>query len=260
MLSKSQIKYIQSLHQKKFRTQTGAFIAEGPKIAAEVCAKVPHLVEYVAASPAWITAHADLLKGFPSEKIGEASPVELERISALKTPNEVVLVVKEEGIRDTSWDLPPGAWCLALDGIQDPGNLGTIIRIADWFGVNHVLCSEACAEWHNPKVIQATMGSFLRVHALYTDLVSWLENAARPVYAATLEGEPVTRVVDQPPGVILVGNESRGIAQGLRSLATREVTIPRIGAAESLNAAVATGILLSHFCSPVEAASPERPH
>ena len=250
MLSKSQIKYIQSLHQKKFRTQAGVFIAEGPKIAAEVCAKVPHLVQYIAASPAWITAHADLLAGFPAEKIGEAGPAELERISALVTPNEVVLVVKEEDVHDAS--LPKDTWCLALDGIQDPGNLGTIIRIADWFGVNYVLCSEACAEWYNPKVVQATMGSFLRVHAVYTDLASWLEKAGRPVYAATLEGDPVTGLTDQPPGVILVGNESRGISPELKALATRKVTIPRIGAAESLNAAVATGILLSHFCSPVE--------
>ena len=253
MLSKSQIKYIQSLHQKKFRTRAGAFIAEGPKIAAEVCAKIPHLVQYVAASPAWIAAHADLLAGFPAEKIGEAGPAELERISTLVTPNEVVLVVKEEPVQDAS--VPKDAWCLALDGIQDPGNLGTIIRIADWFGVNHVLCSEACAEWYNPKVVQATMGSFLRVHAVYTDLVSWLEKAGRPIYAATLEGEPVTRLTDQHPGVILIGNESKGIGPELRALATREVTIPRIGAAESLNAAVATGILLSHFCSPVEKGS-----
>ena len=245
MLSKSQIKYIQSLHQKKFRVQTGAYIAEGPKIAAEVLTKVPHLVQYVAALPTWITAHADLLGGLSPDRVGEASVPELGRISALVTPNEVLLVLTQT---EEPWQLPEGAWCLALDDIQDPGNLGTIVRIADWFGVSNILCSVACAEWYNPKVIQATMGSFLRVRHMYTDLGPWLGSVGRPVYAATLEGEPVTRLANQPPGIILVGNESRGIGPELRALATREVTIPRIGAAESLNAAVATGILLSHFC------------
>ncbi|TDX00934.1 RNA methyltransferase [Dinghuibacter silviterrae] len=245
MLTKAQIKYIQSLHQKKFRAETGAYIAEGPKIATEVLTEIPRQVQYVAASPAWLTAHACLLKDIPGERVAEVSPPELERLSALVTPNEVLVVLSRQ---DTApWVLPEGAWCLALDDVRDPGNLGTIIRIADWFGVGFVVCSEACAEWYNPKVIQATMGSFLRVRALYTDLTAWLKKAARPVYAATLEGEPVTRLGELPPGVVLVGNESRGIDPGLRALATREVTIPRAGSAESLNAAIATGIILSHL-------------
>lgn len=245
MLSKSQIKYIQSLHQKKFRAEFGAYLAEGPKIVAEVLATIPLQVQYVAASPAWLTAHADILKEIPEEKVAEVSPSELERLSTLATPNEVLVVLSQQ--ERLPWTLPEGAWCLALDNVRDPGNLGTIIRIADWFGVGYVVCSEACAEWYNPKVIQSTMGSFLRVRPLYTDLVAWLTQAARPVYAATLEGEPVTRLGDLPPGVILVGNESKGIAQEIRALATREVTIPRAGAAESLNAAIATGIILSHL-------------
>jgi RNA methyltransferase, TrmH family len=255
MLSKSQIKYIQSLHQKKFRVQAGAFITEGPKIAAEVLSKVPQSVQYVAALQGWITEHANLLAALPPERVGAVSPSELERVSALTSPNQVVMVLTPA--KEVPWALPSDVWCLALDNVQDPGNLGTIIRIADWFGVTHVLCSPGCAEWYNPKVIQATMGSFLRVKPLYTDLGVWLATNGRPVYAATLGGEPVTRMENVPPGIILVGNESRGIDPELRARATREVMIPRIGEAESLNAAVAAGILLSHFCRsarPVPAA------
>jgi TrmH family RNA methyltransferase len=247
MLSKAQIKYIQSLHQKKFRAEARAYLAEGPKIAAEVLAKAAERVRLVAALPAWITAHASLLEGLPPDRVAAVTETELGRISALVTPNEVVLVLAET---ETPWSLPADSWCLALDGIQDPGNLGTIVRIADWFGVTHVLCSEGCAEWYNPKVIQATMGSFLRVAHRYADLTAPLVSAGLPVYAATLEGEPITRLDNQRPGFILIGNESRGISPALRALATREVTIPRAGEAESLNAAIATGIILSHLVRP----------
>lgn len=247
MLSKPQIKYIQSLRQKKFRTQEGTYIAEGPKIAAEVLAKVPAQVEYLAALPSWITANQALLTTLPQERVFSVDEVTLERVSALSTPNEVLLVLRDQ--KEKEWKPAPGTWCLALDGIQDPGNLGTIIRIADWFGVTHIICSEESAEWHNPKVIQATMGSFLRVHLEYADLVHEIRRMKQPVYAATLGGEPVAKMTQAPAGVILIGNESRGLKPELKALATSEVTIPRIGEAESLNAAVATGILLSHFCA-----------
>jgi TrmH family RNA methyltransferase len=247
MLSKSQIKYIQSLHQKKFRTLTGAYIAEGPKIVEEALVQIPGQVEYLLGSPGWIAGHAAVLGRIPPEKILPVIPSELEKVSALTTPNEVLAVLfKPAGPVELA--LPGTAWCLALDGIRDPGNLGTIIRIADWFGVTHLLCSEECAELYNPKVIQASMGSFLRVQARYTGLVDALSGQGRPVYAATLAGEPVTGLRDAPPGIVLIGSESKGISPALLALATREVTIPRIGSAESLNAAVATGILLSHFC------------
>ncbi len=247
MLSKSQIKYIQSLHQKKFRIAGGAYIVEGPKISGEVITAVPEQVEYVAALPGWITANEEVLQGVSPEKLLPVTPAELERVSALVSPNEVLVVLRKREAGD--WVLPPAAWCLALDGIQDPGNLGTIIRIADWFVITHLVCSPDSAELYNPKVIQASMGSFLRVRLRYADLPEWLKAQERPVYAATLEGAPVTRLRDIVPGIILIGNESKGIRPPALALATQEVTIPRIGAAESLNAAVATGILLSHFCN-----------
>jgi TrmH family RNA methyltransferase len=247
MLSKSQVKYIQSLHQKKFRAISGAYIVEGPKISEECIAQAPGKVEYVAGLSEWMTGHSNILQQIPRERLFQVGAAELEKISALSTPNEVLVVLRKEEALD--WVLPENAWCLALDGIQDPGNLGTIIRIADWFGVSYLLCSSECAELYNPKVIQASMGSFLRILPQYTDLVPWLSVQDRPVYAATLEGEPITRLREAAPGIILIGNESKGIRPEARALATREVTIPRIGAAESLNAAVATGILLSHFCN-----------
>lgn len=246
MLSKAQIKYIQSLHQKKFRVETGNYIAEGPKVAIEILESFPHLIESVAALPSWIDAHTIALQTLDEVKIHAINEVELERISTLSTPNEVVVVLRK--VEAQPWALPEGTWCLALDGIQDPGNLGTIIRIADWFGVNRMLCSLECAEWYNPKVIQASMGSFLRVQACYSALQPWLSSRKDPVYAATLEGKPITRLAQAAPGIVLIGNESKGIHPELKALATQEVTIPRIGEAESLNAAVATGILLSHFC------------
>ena len=265
MLSKSQIKYIQSLHQKKFRTVTGAYIAEGPKIVEEAILQVPGLVEYVLGSPGWIAEHAPLLERIPRERIISVIPSELERVSALTTPNEVLAVLFKPAdpadrvnLADRADPADPAAhalsvegWRLALEGIRDPGNLGTIIRIADWFGVTDLLCSEDCAELYNPKVIQSSMGSFLRVHVRYTDLAGALSASSaqgRPIYAATLGGEPITGLRDAAPGIVLIGNESKGISPAVLALATREVTIPRIGSAESLNAAVATGILLSHFC------------
>jgi len=197
MLSKAQIKYIQSLHQKKFRTRLGAFIAEGPKIAVEVLDKVPSRVQYLAALPSWIAENSPLVAALPPDRVFPVEAPVLEKISALTTPHEVVLVLQVSD--ESPWTLPPDAWCVALDDIRDPGNLGTIIRIADWFGVSHLLCSPECAEVYNPKVIQATMGSFLRVAVRYDALAVALAALGRPVYAATLDGAPVTGIAASPP-------------------------------------------------------------
>jgi TrmH family RNA methyltransferase len=137
---------------------------------------------------------------------------------------------------------------LVLDGIQDPGNLGTIIRIADWFGVSHIVCSMDCADVYNSKVVQATMGSIARVNVFYTDLLAWLMSQNEStVYAATLEGKDVTKMTARKEGLIIVGNESKGIRNELVEFANERITIPKKGKAESLNAAVATGIILSNL-------------
>ena len=137
---------------------------------------------------------------------------------------------------------------MALDTIQDPGNLGTIIRIADWFGIDQIVCSDDCAEVYNPKVVQATMGSIARVKVFYTDLEEWLSVQKEvPIYATTLEGQDIREMKKIQEGIIVVGNESKGISPGVLKLANTKITISQKGKADSLNVAVATGIVLSHI-------------
>lgn len=245
MLSKSRIKYIQSLHQKKFRELEGAYLAEGPKIVGEVLALIPERVLYVAALKEWLDEHRDLVSGLAPELVCEVLPQDLEKISALTTPNEVLVVLKK--FDNGAAVLPAGSWSIGLDGIQDPGNIGTIIRIADWFGIEHLVCSADCADMYNPKVVQATMGSFLRVQVHYVDLVHWLADYKGFVYATTLGGRPLNDMAGVAAGVILVGNEGKGIRPEVLAHTTEAITIPKRGGAESLNAAVATGIVVARL-------------
>jgi RNA methyltransferase, TrmH family len=240
MLGKSKIKYIQSLGQKKFRDEAGLFIAEGPKIVKELLESDPGLVKQVYAVNEWIIRNRNLPAGIQVEEI---SDLELEKISQLKTANQVLALssqLKNEEIRLN------GQLSLALCGIQDPGNLGTIIRIADWFGVTQVICSTDSADVYNPKVIQSTMGSIARVSVFYTDLFQLLSaNGDIPVFATVLDGKDVNDIKKPEEGILLIGNESRGIPAEILQLAGERITIPKKGRAESLNAAVATGIILS---------------
>jgi TrmH family RNA methyltransferase len=170
----------------------------------------------------------------------------LERISFLSTPNTVLAVLRKPSM-PAAPDL--SATCtLMLDDIQDPGNLGTIIRTADWFGVRTLICSTSTADAWNPKVVQGTMGSLMRVHVWYTDLVEFIAaHPEVPVWAAALEGTDLSVLTTVPQVMLLIGNESKGIRPSLLDQAQRRITIPRVGGAESLNAAVATGILLSRL-------------
>lgn len=242
MLGKSKIKYIQSLGQKKFRDETGLFIAEGPKIVKELLEADPGLVKQVYAVNEWITQNRKLPTGIQVEEISDQ---ELEKISQLKTPNQVLALAGQltnEEIR------LKGKLSLALCGIQDPGNLGTIIRIADWFGVTQVICSMDSADVYNPKVIQSTMGSIARVSVFYTDLLQLMSaNRDIPVYATVLDGKDVTKIKKPEEGILLIGNESRGIPAEILQLAGERLTIPKKGRAESLNAAVAAGIILAQL-------------
>lgn len=243
MLSKSRVKYIQTLGQKKFREQEGLFVAEGPKLVKELLETAGVKLQAIYALKEWISNN---------EKAGDAAPVtevtgqELEKISQLTTPNNVVAIVqqfeKNPAISTT------GNIILALDGIQDPGNLGTIIRIADWFDIKQIVCSQDCADLYNPKVVQSTMGSIARVNVLYTDLWDWLSGQENtPIYATALEGQDITAMHKIQEGIIITGNESKGVSNEILNLASERITIPRRGSAESLNAAVATGIVLSHL-------------
>lgn len=235
---KSQVKYIQSLSHKKQRDEDGVFIVEGPKLVDEMLSATNVDLVGLYALESWAKNYS----GLPVEKI---EPHELEKISALQTPNQVVGLFKKPVITS---DTPLHAQLiLMLDTIQDPGNLGTIIRCADWFGVETIIASKDTADAFNIKVVQSTMGSIARVKVVYTDLEEFIERNPRlDYYAAALDGAPLESFTPIEKGVIMIGNESKGLAGNLLAKATHKITIPKKGKAESLNAAVATAIILSH--------------
>ncbi|MBC7887799.1 MAG: RNA methyltransferase [Ferruginibacter sp.] len=244
MLSKTYTKYIQSLHHKKFRDIENVFIAEGSKVVMELLNSTKIECVHILAKEPWLRENEPEIKKYFNGPLEPVEDYELEKISALSTPSQVVAVFMKlkQGAPDVK-----GKITLALDDIRDPGNLGTIIRIADWFGVSSIICSDSCADRYNPKVVQSTMGSIARVDMLYTNLVEWLKkNSSLPIYAAALTGKNIASLKGLQEGIILIGNEARGISPEIMQLAKESITIPKFGHAESLNAAVATGIILSH--------------
>jgi TrmH family RNA methyltransferase len=246
MFSKTHTKYIQSLHHKKFRDEFGVFIAEGPKVVMELLDSREFICKEIFALPEWITANADIAMKYSIGAVKEVKDFELEKITALSTSNKV-LAVFEKKQRPATPDLR-NKITLVLDTIQDPGNLGTIIRIADWFGVDTIICSPGCADMYSPKVVQSTMGSLARINVIYTDIAAWIrDNCEIMIYAATMQGKDVRTLSKIKEGILIIGNEGKGINEALLSLAKENITIPKIGEAESLNAAVATGIILSHI-------------
>ncbi|MBK6634681.1 MAG: RNA methyltransferase [Chitinophagaceae bacterium] len=244
MLSKTHTKYIQSLAHKKFRDEHGLFIAEGPKVVMDLLNSRKFLCKEVFALEAWISEHRKVLSAFPGIAIEPVKDFELSKISSLSTANAVLAVFEK---REHPVHIETrGRITLALDTIQDPGNLGTIIRIADWFGVENIVCSTGCTDMYNAKVVQSSMGSLGRVNVMYTDLVAWLnENSQVKIYAATLEGKDV-KTVSLTEGILVIGNEANGVSVEVMKLVSEKITIPGTGKAESLNAAVAAGIILSH--------------
>jgi TrmH family RNA methyltransferase len=187
----------------------------------------------------WLQLHRTA--AIKCEEIDERT---LEKLSQLQTPNTVIAVIKQFQPATPS---AANHLCLYLDAVQDPGNLGTIIRIAGWFGIKDVVCGEGTADMYNSKVVQSTMASIARVNVYYDQDLQWLKNETAPKYAAALNGTSVYECGRVTNGILIIGNESKGISPEAMQLATQKITIPRIGEAESLNAAVATGIILSHF-------------
>ena len=241
-ISKAQIKLVRSLQQKKFRDELGLFVAEGDKCVEE------------------------LRKGFELVHLyreGEnATRVEIEQMSGLRTPQGVMAVFRKKPIGD--WKLEIGDLVLALDGIQDPGNLGTIIRTCDWFGVKDIFCSKGTADCYNPKVVQATMGALARVRIHYVDLPEWIEGiksqeSGIKIYGTLLDGENMYEVLQesgvksQESGIIVMGNEGNGISEEVRKLVTHPIRIPSYpnkeasDVVESLNVSIATAIVLAEF-------------
>ncbi|UEG49329.1 RNA methyltransferase [Ferruginibacter lapsinanis] len=245
MLSKTYTKYIQSLHHKKSRDIEGVFIGEGTKVVLELLQSEKFECKTLFCTYNWEVQYKSTVKKNYKEPIQVITDIELEKISALSTPNEVLAIFSKSTTEKVA---AKGKINLMLDTIQDPGNLGTIIRIADWFGIENIICSKNTTEMYNPKVVQSTMGSLSRVNIIYTDLVDWIDkNDDIKVYAAALDGKKVNEIKDLKEGIILIGNESKGISAELMNIAFEKITIPKIGEAESLNAAVATGIILSHI-------------
>lgn len=243
MLVKSKLKYIQSLGQKKFRQQECVFIAEGPKLVNDLLSMNNEGIKEIFALKEWIDGNRKIIT---NKNVIEISAIELEKISQLTTPNQVLAIVKQFETGDKP--AVKNKIILALDNIQDPGNMGTIIRIADWYGVDQIVCNTRSADIYNPKVIQSTMGSIARVRIIYLDIAKWLYEVKNiPIYAAMLNGEDVTLEKKINEGIIVIGNEANGVSEDILKFVSKRITIPQRGKAESLNAAVATGIILSHL-------------
>lgn len=241
MLSKAQIKYIRSLNQQKYRKEHHAFIAEGDKIVREWLDSDAS-IQHIAAVESWAAQNEALIARHSSATLSTISEQELNSISTLKTPNQVLITVAIPAVTE---NLPVSGWSIALENVQDPGNMGTIIRIADWFGIPNIVCSEDCVDIYNPKVVQSAMGGHLRVKLFEANLPEFVALQKRPVIAATLNGKSLYDLQPFPEAVLLIGNESKGLTPALVKQATCEATIPKGGGAESLNAAVSTGILCS---------------
>lgn len=239
-MTKAQIKFIQSLTRQKYRKEHNAYLVEGDKNAKEWLLSQGHILQ-IAATAAWLAENNSVTKRHPEAEIIEAQSFELEKITAMQTAQSVVLVVQTPAT--FTFQQPEGQWALYLEKIQDPGNMGTIIRTADWFGIHHIICSPDCVEVYNPKVVQASMGSLLRVNISEMDVPSFLSKNQRPVYAAVLEGQDIRQLKQAAYGTIAMGNESKGLSPELITAATHKLMIPGPGGAESLNVAVATGIL-----------------
>ncbi len=237
MISKNEVKYIQSLSDKKNRDADVVFVAEGPKIVNDLL-NSGLKAKIIYATSGWQQPHSD------DTNIVRLSPVEFHRISRLETANQVVGIFYKPTLAPLSFS---NKITLALDGIQDPGNLGTIIRTADWFGIPQIVATTETTDCFNSKVVQSSMGSIARVNVHYTDIIQCLATANVAVYGAVLNGGNLPQVKGLSEGILVIGNESKGIRAEVLPLIQHPLTIPRIGHAESLNAAVATGIILSHL-------------
>ncbi|RPD40842.1 TrmH family RNA methyltransferase [Chitinophaga barathri] len=240
MLSKAQIKYIVSLQHKKYRQKFGQFVAEGDKIVQELL-QDHRDVKAVFATREWLLDHRELAESAAAVDIQEVEPAVLKQLSSLSTPNQALALVNIPKAPPLQME---GAVTLALETIQDPGNMGTIIRIADWFGIRQIVCSPDSVDAYNAKTIQATMGSIMRVPVIVQDIPALLDKFPKVAsYAATLHGDNIIHTKTIREGIILVGNESRGLSEEVLKRSSHHITIPRTGHAESLNAAVATGII-----------------
>ena len=237
MVSKNQIKLINSLQQKKYRKLHNLFIAEGKKVIQELL-DAQFSLAYL------FVTKADLFDTNPAATL--ISDSELKKITALTTANDCLAVFE---IKETAFKLTSGLE-LALDNIKDPGNMGTIIRLCDWFGISKIVCSEETVDMYNPKVVQATMGSLARVQIEYINLVDYLKATDLEIFGTFMDGKNIYKSNLPSKGIIVMGNEANGISSEIEQLVTQKIAIPRFGnlqQTESLNVATATAIFLSEF-------------
>jgi len=243
MLSKSTIRFIKSLQVKKYRQAEQSFLIQGAKTVNETLAS-DFEISALLGTPDYLKSVNITLLGKAGEII-EVSEAELTSVSSVETNNSVLAVVKMKAQRNPRPD--PSNFSLVLDDIRDPGNLGTIIRTAEWYGISSIIASSETTDLYNPKVISATMGSFLRVNVSYVDLEEFLVSVSMPVYGAFLKGENIHTLKFSKKGLIVIGNESKGISPDVEKYVTHRITIPRFGNAESLNASTATAIVLDNI-------------
>ncbi|NDV55426.1 RNA methyltransferase [Parabacteroides sp. 52] len=247
MVSKNKVKYIRSLESKKYRNEYKTFVAEGNKLVADML--TAYTCELIIAKPSWMATQGDI----PTAELLEGEEEDIRKISFLKNPQDVIAVFKQP-----SWDLetvkPAEELVLALDGIQDPGNLGTIIRLADWFGIEHIICSKDTVDVFNPKVVQATMGALAHVKIYYTELEEFLikqKKTSVALYGTFLDGENIYAKELKDTGILLMGNEGNGIRPNIEKLINEKLFIPNYPTeretSESLNVAVATAIICAEF-------------
>ncbi|CAN5887460.1 RNA methyltransferase [soil metagenome] len=246
MVSKSTVKYIQSLQHKKFRDEYNCFIAEGPKVVNGLLEQGIFHLKALYALQEWVDEMNKELQQRYADKIEIVKDFELEKIASYTTANKVVAIFEK---REPMIDPVTKNKCtLVLDDIQDPGNLGTIIRTADWFGIENIICSPNCVDMYNNKVVQSTMASLGMVNVVYTTLTAWLnKQQGIKIFAAALNGVSINEYKNLKEGILVIGNESKGISNAIMEMANEKITITKTGHAESLNAAVATGIILAKF-------------
>ncbi|MEO7210124.1 MAG: RNA methyltransferase [Chitinophagaceae bacterium] len=239
MISKIEAKYIQSLHAKKKRDAEAVFVAEGDKVVCEFL-KEKFVPLKLFATENWLSQNPEI----QGEFVYAATEEELQTAGFFKTSNQVLAIFpQKKNVENSS----KSNWVLVLDEIQDPGNLGNIIRTADWFGWENIIASKECADMYNPKVVQASMGSLARVQIVYEDLEKFLHETRLPIYGAMLSGENIYSMPKQEKGILIIGNEGKGIHENLQKYITSRITIPKKGGAESLNAATAFAVIASHL-------------
>lgn len=253
MLSKNRIKLIRSLEKKKARIEEGLFVAEGPKMMEEMLPEWKPV--YLACTELWAEANRCLLKTLrettDSLEVDVVTPAELERASFQRTPQQVLALFRLPNEDADLEQVAARELCIALDGVQDPGNVGTIVRLADWFGISHIFCSPETADIFAPKAVQATMGAISRVHVHYNNLVKLLSTCQAPIYGTHLDGDNLYNNPLTSHGVIVMGNEGKGISPEVGALVSHRLYIPPYPAhrdkVESLNVAIATAIVCAEF-------------